>query len=248
MLSVFKRSIPREPLNRTINIGERTLPLKIRSHKRASRITLRIDPGGRGLSLTVPPNLPSKDIDAFLEKYHGWLITKLAKFPKYETLEDGGVISIRGVDHRIERTGKIRGITEIVRTNGDDILRVGGDLPHLRKRIARFLKTEAKADLEEAVSYHAEKLGRSYQSISLKDTKSRWGSCTSDGKLSFSWRIIMAPPFVLDYLAAHEVSHLVEMNHSPRFWQTCENLCPHTKEAKRWLKKHGSLLHAVDFG
>lgn len=230
-----------------IDVGDRSLPLKIRPHARAKRITLRIDPGGRGLSLTVPTKFPERDIDEFLEKYHGWILTKLAKFPKNDELNEGGYIKIRGQDHRIERTGKIRGITEAVQINGEFILKVSGDAPHLKRRISDFLKAEARKDLEQSSTYHAGKIGRSFKSISLRDTKSRWGSCSSDGRLSYSWRIVMAPPYVLDYLAAHEVSHLVEMNHEPQFWQLCENLCPHTQDAKKWLKKNGSLLHAINF-
>ena len=84
--------------------------------------------------------------------------------------------------------------------------------------------------------------------MTFKDTRSRWGSCTSDGRLAFSWRIVMAPPYVIDYLAAHEVAHLAEMNHGPRFWTACRRLCPRTDEAKAWLKRHGTMLHAIDFG
>jgi predicted metal-dependent hydrolase len=85
-------------------------------------------------------------------------------------------------------------------------------------------------------------------SVSMKDTKSRWGSCSHDGNLSFSWRIVMAPEHVIDYLAAHEVAHLAEMNHSDRFWVICEDLCPRADEAKRWLKRNGAMLHVMDFG
>lgn len=247
MLSFLKKTAKDKPLDRMIAVGERSLPLKIRPHARAKRITLRIDPGGRGLSLTVPHRLPHQEIDAFLEKYHGWILTKLAKFPKDDELNEGGYIKVRGHDHLIERTGKIRGVTEAVQIDGEFILKVAGDVPHLRRRIADFLKAEARKDLETSTAYHAQKLGRPYKSISLRDTKSRWGSCTSDGRLSYSWRIIMAPPFVLDYLTAHEVAHLAEMNHEPQFWQLCENLCPHTQDAKKWLKKNGSLLHAINF-
>ena len=79
--------------------------------------------------------------------------------------------------------------------------------------------------------------------IAIRDTKSRWGSCSSTGTLSFSWRLIMAPPLVLDYLAAHEVAHLKELNHSNRFWTLLHELCPATDEAERWLKRHGAELH-----
>lgn len=234
-------------LSRSLDVGGRTLPLKVKANSRAKRITLRIDPGGRALSLTVPVGLPTREINAFLEKYHGWILTKIAKFPIQDGLQEGGNITLRGVEHVIERTGKIRGMTSAIQQGDDHILRVSGDVEHLKRRIADFFKQEARKDLETSTEYHAQKLGRKFKSITLRDTRSRWGSCSSDGKLSYSWRIIMAPPFVLDYLTAHEVAHLVEMNHEPQFWAVCENLCPHTKEAKSWLKKNGSLLHAVDF-
>jgi len=97
------------------------------------------------------------------------------------------------------------------------------------------------------VALHAKTVGKPVKSMTLKDTRSRWGSCSWDGKLSFSWRIVMAPPIVIDYLAAHEVAHLREMNHGPAFWALCRKLCPEMDEAKAWLKRHGSALHAIDF-
>lgn len=242
-----KRSNP-HPANRTLAVGDRLLPLKIKSNKRAKRITLRIDPGGRGLSLTVPPHLDEGEISEFLDKYHGWILTKLAKFPKDSGLREGHTIPIRGIDHVIARTGEIRGVTEAISEGDQHILHVSGGEEHLSRRIADYLKKQARDDLEKFTNYHAEQLGKRYKSITLRDTRSRWGSCSSDGRLSYSWRIIMAPSYVLDYLTAHEVAHLVEMNHEPQFWQLCESLCPHMQEGKKWLKKNGSLLHAVDFG
>jgi predicted metal-dependent hydrolase len=130
--------------------------------------------------------------------------------------------------------------------DGVATLRVGGGQDHVRRRIRDFLKREARRDLAEAVARHTATLGRPAESMTLKDTTSRWGSCTSDGRLSFSWRIVMAPPLVIDYLAAHEVAHLQEMNHGPRFWALCNRLCPQTPAARAWLKEHGTLLHAID--
>ena len=119
---------------------------------------------------------------------------------------------------------------------------------HVGRRVATFLKKEARTDLERLVKLHAGTIGAKVSSITMKDTRSRWGSCSSQGNLSFSWRILMAPPMVIDYLAAHEVAHLQEMNHGPRFWALCKRLCPHMEEAKAWLKRYGSQLHAIDFG
>lgn len=124
-------------------------------------------------------------------------------------------------------------------------LLVGGDEGHFSRRVVDFLKRLARRELEAAVRRHAETVGLHPKSISIKDTTSRWGSCTHDRRLAFSWRIVMAPPDVLDYLAAHEVAHFAEMNHGPKFWALCERLCPHTEAGKAWLKRHGSGLHAI---
>jgi predicted metal-dependent hydrolase len=102
---------------------------------------------------------------------------------------------------------------------------------------------EARRDLSQSVAVYATRLGQRPARVTLRDTRSRWGSCTARGELNFSWRLILAPPVVLDYLVAHEMAHLREMNHSPRFWALTHELCPHVDEAERWLKRHGSELH-----
>jgi predicted metal-dependent hydrolase len=174
-------------------------------------------------------------------------MTKLAKFSTDTGLHDGGTILFRGVSHRIQHTGSLRGLTEATVIDGKPVLRVSGMPEHLGRRIATFLKKEARADLERLAKFHAHSIRAPIKSISMKDTRSRWGSCSAEGNLSFSWRIIMAPPSVVDYLAAHEVAHLKEMNHGPHFWALCKKLCPGMEDAKSWLKRHGSLLHAIDF-
>lgn len=211
-------------------------------------MTLRFEPGGRALKLTVPEGLPEREVSAFLTRHQGWLMTKLARFSGESELEDGGTILVRGVAHRIERTGRLRGLTEALVIDDEAVLRVGGAEEHLRRRIADYLKKEARSELERLVAVYAGRTGRRARSLSLKDTRSRWGSCSAEGDLSFSWRIAMAPPKVIAYLAAHEVAHLQEMNHGPRFWALCESLCPETKDAKHWLKRNGTMLHAIDFG
>jgi predicted metal-dependent hydrolase len=243
----FRRAKPAQPKQRTVNVAGRALPLTIRSDRRATRLTLRIEPGGRALRMTVPPGVPFGDVEDFLARHHGWLASRLANIPADASLAEGRTIMLRGVEHRIVATGKLRGLTERTMIDGAPVLLVSGEPQHVGRRLSDFLKKEARNDLEELARFHARVSGRRIASISLKDTKSRWGSCTHDGNLSFSWRIVMAPPHVIDYLAAHEVAHLTEMNHGPRFWALCEKLCPGTREAKAWLKRHGSALHAVDF-
>ncbi len=254
MFALLKKPVRtrRKPLaaeKRTLQIGSRAMPLTIREHPRSTRITLRIEPGAKGLSLTVPLGLKKDEIDGFLDRHQGWLLTKLARFPQApSSLGAGSSIMLRGVAHEVEHTGSLRGVTEAGLTEGRAVLRVSGLPEHSGRRIAAFLKKEARKDLEAAVQLHARGVRKPVRSITMKDTRSRWGSCSWDGNLSFSWRIVMAPPFVIDYLAAHEVAHLEQMNHGPEFWSLCRRLCPRTDEAKAWLKRHGSQLHAVDFG
>ena len=127
---------------------------------------------------------------------------------------------------------------------GQELL-VGGTPEHFSRRVLDHLRREARRDLEAAVRIHAAAVGLEPRAITIKDTTSRWGSCSSDRRLAFSWRIVMAPPYVLDYLAAHEVAHFREMNHGPKFWALCRQLCPDMDAGKAWLKRHGSGLHAV---
>ena len=110
-----------------------------------------------------------------------------------------------------------------------------------------FLKHEARTALAPAVDHHAASLGVTPARLTLRDTRSRWGSCTARGDLMFSWRLIMAPPEVLDYVAAHEVAHLVEMNHSRAFWDTVARTCPGFEEPRRWLKQNAEALHRFRF-
>ncbi|NWJ23120.1 SprT family zinc-dependent metalloprotease [Rhizobium sp. RM] len=254
MFSLLRKSVkstaPKRAVQsqRTVEVAGRSLPITVKENPRATRITLRIEPGGRALKLTIPFGLHHGQVDDFLERHHGWLEGKLGKIGPDNGLRPGATIEIRGVPHRIEHTGSVRGITRMSEdADGVAILSVSGLPEHLGRRISAFLKKEAKADLEKLVMHHARSVGRPVRSITMKDTRSRWGSCSHDGNLSFSWRIVMAPEKVIDYLAAHEVAHLAEMNHGPKFWALCEKLCPHTEEAKAWLKRHGSQLHAVDF-
>jgi predicted metal-dependent hydrolase len=231
----------------SVTVNGRALPLTIRENARATRMTLRIEPGGQALKLTIPRGIPAREIDAFLTRHHGWLMTRLARVSDAGPLLDIGKVSIRGVEHRIELTGKLRGLAEERDIDGIPTLMVSGLPVHAGRRVADHLKRTARQELERLVQMHAATLGKPYRSISYKDTKSRWGSCTSEGNLSFSWRIAMAPDFVIDYLAAHEVAHLNEMNHGPEFWATCRRLCRRTDEGKRWLKQNGSRLFAITF-
>ena len=229
------------------DVAGRTLPLRVVENDRAKRLTLRIDAGGRGLRVTVPPGVPSREVDRFLTRHQGWLETRLAKVPERPQVRPGIKIPLRGVPHLIVHEAAKRGSVSAVQTDDGPALLVSGDRRHLPRRLADFLKREAKREIEPLVAKHADVIGKRAKSIRFKDTSSRWGSCSSGGGLSFSWRIMMAPPAVIDYLVAHEVAHLKEMNHGPKFWKLCAELCPGAEKCKAWLKRNGSALQAIQF-
>jgi predicted metal-dependent hydrolase len=129
------------------------------------------------------------------------------------------------------------------RENG--VVTAPGAPEHLARRVTDFLKAEARREIALRTRAKAASLGKPVTAITIRDTKSRWGSCNSAGRIAFSWRLIMAPEFVLDYVVAHEVAHLAELNHGVRFWRLCASLTEaDPKAARAWLKRHGPELHS----
>ena len=236
------------PLERPHEVAGRILPLRIVENARARRLTLRIDADGQGLRVTVPPGMKMTEVERFLLRHQGWLETRLEKVPDQPAVRPGVKIPIRGVPHLIVHDAGTRGVANIRQLPEGPALIVHGERGHLQRRVADFLKREAKREIESLVAKHTQKAGRRATSIRFKDTSSRWGSCSSAGNLSFSWRIMMAPPPVIDYLVAHEVAHLREMNHGPKFWALCRELCPDTDRCRAWLKRNGGALQAIGFG
>lgn len=228
-------------------VAGRTLPLRIVENERARRLTLRIDAGGQGLRITVPPGLRRGEVENFLARHQGWLETRLAKVPDRPQVRPGIKIPLRGVPHLIVHEPGRRGTVVLADGETGPVMIVHGERLHLPRRVADFLKREAKREIEAMVAKHTQAVGRRAKAIRYKDTSSRWGSCTADGNLSFSWRIMMAPHPVINYLVAHEVAHLKEMNHGPKFWKLCTELCPDTDRCKAWLKKNGGALQAIRF-
>ena len=178
------------------------------------------------------------------ERHADWINQKLAHLPQAVPMIAGSVIPLRGVPHRIKTTGR-RGAQVLIDTNekGAAILDIPGDPAFCSRRLRDFLQKQARLDLQKAVDHYAVKLDVKITGLTLRDSKSRWGSCSATGRLNFSWRLVMAPPFVLDYLAAHEMAHRKEMNHSARFWTLLESLTPHVAAAEHWLKTEGPTLH-----
>ncbi|MCB1392944.1 MULTISPECIES: M48 family metallopeptidase [unclassified Nitrobacter] len=235
---------PAEPSRLLIKHGSQIYSVRLRRHRRARRYTLRIHPSDREAILTMPPRGTLAEAKDFAQRHGGWIAARLGRLPKAAPFHHGAIIPLRGIAHRIvHRAGERGTVWTETRDSGERVLCVAGGLEYVDRRIHDFLKREARRDLQKASQRHADTLGVKVKRISIRDQSSRWGSCTSSGSLSFSWRLILAPPFVLDYLAAHEVAHLVEMNHSPRFWKVVARICNHVERAKRWLDVEGNDLH-----
>jgi len=224
-----------------LRIGDPAIEVRIRRNARARRMVLRVASSGRAPTLTLPPGVALAQAQAFLTDQEGWLRRHLAAGPGRSRVGEGSLLPFGGA------TLTLRGHA------GRQTLRAGTELllpgapDRFGPRAAAWLREEARRVCVAAVDRHAAGLGRSAGRIRLADPRARWGSCTSSGDLMFSWRLIMAPVDVLDYVVAHEVAHLAELNHSPRFWAVVRRLCPGYEPCRDWLRRHGAELHRHDF-
>lgn len=238
---LFRRTS--EPSAITVHFDGEIYLVNVRRHRQARRYTLRIHAVSREVVLTMPPRGSAKHARDFAERHGAWIASRLRRLPGAEPFVHGAVLPLRGRLHRIEHRPGERGAVWVETQGSENLLCVAGEAPHVSRRVHDYLKREAKRDLEVASRRAAQSLGITFRRVSVRDQRSRWGSCSSNGVLSFSWRLILAPPFVLDYLAAHEVAHLVEMNHSRRFWRLVAGINPDPGSAKAWLDAHGADLH-----
>lgn len=235
---------PSEPQAIEVIFDQAIYLVRLRRHRQARRYTLRIQAATRDVVLTMPPRGTLREACDFARKHGAWIATRLLRLPEAAPFAPGATLPLRGVPHRVTHRRGARGTvwTEVA-SNGERLICVAGDLPHVERRIRDFLHREARRDLEAAARRYASEIGVPLKRISIRDQASRWGSCSTTGNLSFSWRLILAPRYVLDYLAAHEVAHLIEMNHSPRFWRLVHRICPDVRRAKVWLDLNGADLH-----
>ena len=216
------------------------IPVILRRSARARRMTLRVARAGGEVVLTLPNRASVQDGRAFAESRAEWLRRMRAQMPALQIAAHGVALPVEGQARLITPADERR-----VRL-ADGALMVPRSRP-AGVVVAAFLKHLAHARLTAACDRHAAALGRKFRAISLRDTRSRWGSCTHDGRLMFSWRLAMAPPLVLDYVAAHEVAHLAHMDHSDRFWAEVERLMPGHAPHRAWLRAHGADLQAWQF-
>jgi predicted metal-dependent hydrolase len=214
------------------------LPVDIRESARARRMSLRVDPTSARLRVTVPPGTAARKISDFVGRHLEWARDRLDKVPDRVPLVAGRAVPVLGTPRTIVHDPAF-GRRVVL---GDADITVGGEAVFVPRRLGDWLKAEAKRQIEPLVRDKAARLGRVVGGITVRDTRSRWGSCASSGRLNFSWRLVLAPPAVLDYVVAHEVAHLAQMNHSPEFWVLCADLAEHGLAPRDWLRRHGAEL------
>ncbi|MBJ3785808.1 M48 family metallopeptidase [Devosia sediminis] len=217
-----------------------SIAVKVSARARSFRLSLPAS----GPLLTLPETARWSDAEAFLHRHRHWLAARLPRAAQAQRLEAGVMLPLRGVPHLVVGTGALRGRVDLAQTADGPVLRVPGDAAHQPRRLYDWLKAQALVDLTAQSQHHAARLGVTVKQVRLRSQSSRWGSCSSTGNINYNWRLILAPPHVLDYVAAHEVAHLVEMNHSDAFWATVERTLPDMERGKAWLKAHGRELMA----
>lgn len=222
--------------------GPAEIEITLRRSARARRISLRVSGLDGQVTLTLPPRvLPAEGLE-FARSRAGWIAAALARVPQGALVRPGVLLPVEGVAREvIHMTGRAA-----PRLTPESLL-VSGDPAQVGVKVAALLKHLARDRLAAASDRYSAALGRRYSRLSLRDTRSRWGSCTAAGGLMYNWRLVMAPPLVLDYVAAHEVAHLAEMNHSERFWAVVARLMPGYEAPRRWLKAEGGALHGWRF-
>ena len=225
----------------SVVINEETVSVALRVHPRARNYRLTLAHGGRPV-LTVPTRGHLRDATDFLHRQKDWLAGRLDRDSELCPFVAGASVPLRGLNHQIVSRPALRGFVEIQSLPSGPVLNVPGGPEHLARRLTDWLKAEALRDIDPAVAHYAAILEVYPKGITIRGQSSRWGSCSSAGRLNFNWRLVLAPPFVLEYVAAHEVAHLVEMNHSPAFWAQVSRALPDMDRGRNWLKAHGHQL------
>ena len=214
-------------------------PVAIRVSRQARRVGLRVDPVGGNVELVLPRGVSPSNGLRFLETKREWIAARLQALPQPVPFAEGAIVPVLGVPHRIrwESAPSLQPVRI-----GDGEIRVCGNPAYLARRVRDHLAVMARAQLTQRAKHLAARIGHEVARVSVRDTRSRWGSCSEQGNLSFSWRLILAPEPVVDYVVAHEVAHLAEMNHGPRFWRLVESLAPGSAAQRAWLRQHRNRL------
>jgi predicted metal-dependent hydrolase len=217
------------------------VPVAIRVSPRAQRVGLRIDAAERRVELVLPRGVPAESGLRFLRDKRDWIATRLDTLPRPVPFVEGAIVPVLGIPRRIRRSLDASAPPVTI---ADGEIRVRGAPLHIPRRVRDHLAALAHYEVARRARPLAAQIGHKIARVTVRDTKSRWGSCSSSGNLSFSWRLIFAPEPVVDYVVAHEVAHLAEMNHGPRFWRLVDNLAPGSAQPRAWLDRHRAQLLA----
>ena len=244
LLRTLQRTAAPKPLEPSlITVGEDTLDVIFRRHAQARRLVLRLNTHATAVLVTVPKGVSRARALEFTERSRQWIAEHVQKRGGNIHLRPGNILPLRGEEFEIRQVTSRRGTVMVDPMTR--VIHVPGDPEHIPRRLLDWLKAAARADLTAASQHYAQKMGVSFRRVTIRDQRSRWGSCSASGDLSYSWRLILAPDYVLDYVAAHEVAHLKHLDHSPRFWRLVLTHCKDAARAKDWLKAHGHDVHRV---
>ena len=223
-----------------------SIPYRIRRSERARRARILVD--GDGVEVVVPRRFPLREVEPFVEEKRVWIERTLRRMRETEDelpparLEDGGCVGYLGVRlHLAVRVEPGRVREHVARRGGD--LRVA--LPPgaaLSEALERWYRRRARAEVAPRLDAACARAGTSYTRLQIRGQRTRWASCSSTGAMSFNWRLLLAPPEILDYVVEHEVAHLDLLDHSPRFWRLLAARCPEWREREAWLRRHGHAL------
>ena len=221
--------------------GNPPIVVLLRRSGRARRISLRVSRLDGRVTLTLPSGVRDREALDFAREKEAWVRSHLEARPDHVQVSHGVEVPFSGVLHRV-----VAGSGRSVRLENQTLV-VPGAPERVAARLQGFLKHSARNRLAAASDHFSQRLGRPYEKLTLRDTRSRWGSCSSLGGLMYSWRLILCPPEVLNYVAAHEVAHLAEMNHSSAFWNTVTRIHGPYDAPRTWLRTNGSGLHSYRF-
>lgn len=226
-----------------VDVGDKPLLIQIKRHHRARHVSLRMDVAAGRPVLVLPRQAPLNEGLAFANTKRQWLEKNLEALPPKVPFAHGVIIPILGVDHIVSHVpwwrGTVRRGTDLL---GDAILEVGGKSQHLSRRLGDWLREEARREITPLAMGKAQKVGRRPKRIAIRDTHSCWGSCSPQGALSFCWRLVLAPAWVLDYVVAHEVAHMVHLDHSHDFWRQVNEITSDMEAAYKWIYNNGPSL------
>lgn len=229
---------------RTFVIGDETIHVRVRESSRARTSRIIIGPR-RPLEVIVRRRVSGSQVDAFLESHRSWITKKVAEAraaaarPRQLGLERPGVAWFAGEPLEIQRVSGRRSVAEL----RDRRLIVRGPNAGAVAAVERWYRRAARERLLAVAQRETARLGVDFRSLSVRDPKTRWGSCSHRGDLSFSWRLFLAPERVLEYVVVHELLHRREHDHSKAFWRLVETARPGWQEQMRWLRENGQELH-----